>query len=255
MAQWIRRPSPAMIVALVALVVSVGGNVTAAVMITSAGIQDNTIRSVDIRDETLKSVDIASGAVTGADVANNSLTGADVNESTLARVPSAASAANAQDAGRVDGLDANALTRVARMGAGTPLVLAVAEQTFGTALSITAPRAGFVMISGATTFFNEGCSSLCTVAAKVRHIQGDSTSAVAQESLPPGQFFSNLAHAWVFPVNAGANTFDIRLWRGLGNGTLSGFNAELAAVYSPFGRTGARTLATSEQAASAQPSD
>jgi hypothetical protein len=110
-----RLPSPAMIVALGALVMSTGGTVTAAALITSANIKDNTIRSVDIRDETIRSRDVDNGSLTGADlknrsltgvdVKNGSLTGADVNESSLAKVPAAANATNAQNAGKVDGLD------------------------------------------------------------------------------------------------------------------------------------------------------
>jgi hypothetical protein len=87
-----------MVVALAALVLSVGGNATAAVLITSADIQDNTIRSADIRDETIRSADVDNGFLGGVDVASNSLTGADINESTLGRVPSAATAQNATSA-------------------------------------------------------------------------------------------------------------------------------------------------------------
>jgi hypothetical protein len=255
-------PAPAMVVALGALILSVGGNVTAAVLITSADIKDNTIRGVDvrdgaltsadiknstikgvdIRDGTIKSADVANGSLRGADVAGNSLTGVDLDESTLAQVPSAASAMNAQNAGRVDGLDANSLTRVARMGTGAPLVLTTAAQTFGTALSITAPRAGFVMIHGGITIANSGCTSGCSVLGRVRHIESGATSVPAEESI--GQAFANMSHAWVFPVNAGVNTFDIRIARFTGNGTISGSFAELAAIYSPFGSTGAGTLAT-----------
>jgi hypothetical protein len=89
---------------------------------------------------------VANGSLTGADVANNTLTGADVNESTLGRVPSAANATTASNAGTVDGLDANSLTRVARISTGSELILTTAGQTYGPALSITAPRAGFVML-------------------------------------------------------------------------------------------------------------
>jgi uncharacterized protein YjbI with pentapeptide repeats len=114
-----------MIVALGALVMSAGGTVTAAALITSANVKDNTVRSVDIRDETIRSCDVDNGSLSGADVSNgtltgvdvhnNSLTGADINESSLAKVPAAANATNAQNAGKVDGRDANSLIRVARM--------------------------------------------------------------------------------------------------------------------------------------------
>jgi hypothetical protein len=244
-----RLPSPAMVVALGALVMSVGGNVTAAALITSAGIKDNTIRSADVRDGTLTSVDVRNGALAGADVkdgalkgvdvANNTLTGADVKESSLGQVPSAANATSAKNAGTVDGMDANALTRVATISTDDTLALTLQYQTYGTPLTITAPKSGFVMIHGSTTFVNKGCTTGCGVNALVRHIQSGATSVLAQESISAGQFFyANTSHAYVFPVMAGVNTFDVRVARESGNGTLQGYFGELAAIYVPFGSTG-----------------
>ncbi len=100
----IRRPSPAMVVAFAALVLSAGGTVTAGVLITSADIRDNTIRSADIHDETIKSRDVGNGSLGGVDVARNSLTGADVIESSLGNVP---------NTNRLDGLDSTQLLRKA----------------------------------------------------------------------------------------------------------------------------------------------
>jgi hypothetical protein len=247
-----RLPSPAMIVALGALVMGAGGTVTAAVLVTSANIKDNTIRSVDIRDETIKSRDVDNGtltgadihnrSLTGADVKNNSLTGADMNETTLAKVPAAANATNAQNAGKVDGLDANSLIRVARRDSGHTLTLTNSGQVYGFALSITAPRAGFVMIHGSTTLRNIGCTTGCGVKAWLHHLQSDATSAGGWTSIAPGQTYANVAHASVFHVEAGVNTFEIFLMREVGNGTLQGWFAELAAIYSPFGSTGTGAL-------------
>jgi hypothetical protein len=98
----IRPPSPAMVVALTALVLSTGGTVTAGVLITSADIRDNTIRSADVRDAAVTNSDVDNGALSGVDVARNSLTGADVNESSLGKVP---------NADRLGGLDSTQLLR------------------------------------------------------------------------------------------------------------------------------------------------
>jgi hypothetical protein len=98
----IRRPSPAMVIALGALVLSAGGTVTAGVLVTSADIRDDTIRSSDIHEETITSRDVDNRALTGVDVATNSLTGADLRESSLSRVP---------NANRLDGLDSSQLVR------------------------------------------------------------------------------------------------------------------------------------------------
>jgi hypothetical protein len=82
----VRLPSPAMVVALLALFVALGGSATSAVLITSADIRNGTIRGIDVRN----------GALGGLDVRNNSIRGADVREGTLAKVP---------NANRLDGLD------------------------------------------------------------------------------------------------------------------------------------------------------
>jgi hypothetical protein len=97
-----RRRSPTTLVALAAMVLSTGGTVTAGVLITSADIEDNTIRSADIHDRTITGLDVDNSTLSGVDVARNSLTGADVNESSLGKVP---------NADRLDGLDSTQLLR------------------------------------------------------------------------------------------------------------------------------------------------
>jgi hypothetical protein len=243
-----RVPSPALVLSLVALVISAGGTVTAAALITSADIKDNTVRSVDIRDGTIRSrevdngtltgADVKNGSLTGANVANDTLTGTDVMESTLGQVPSAA------NAGKVDGVDANSLTRVARNYFYTPLYLTTSYQAFGSQpLSITAPRAGFVMIHGSLTAQAANCSGDCSVGSFVYHLQLGAGSAEAAESIPAGQVCATTSHAWVFPVNAGVNTFELRVKRlNSGGGFLLAHRMALAAIFSPFGPTGAETL-------------
>ena len=81
-----------MIVALVALFVSLGGTATATgLLITGRDVQD--------------------GSLTGRDVKNNALKGADVLESSLGRVPTAGEAQNALNAQKLDGLDSGAFSR------------------------------------------------------------------------------------------------------------------------------------------------
>ncbi len=92
----VRVPSPAMVVALAALFVALGGSATAAVLITGGNIKNGTIRGIDIRN----------GGLTGLDVKNNTVVGADVRESSLGQVPAAANAVNA---GTLDGLDSSNL--------------------------------------------------------------------------------------------------------------------------------------------------
>ena len=203
--------------------------------VNSAKIANGGVANADLINNAVNSAKIADGQVKSADVANNSITGTDVNEGSLGQVPSA---------GTVDGQDANDLTRVARMSTSNTTLLPTdgSEVTYGTALSITAPRAGFVMIHGSTTVIGDAtCTSNCYFTAQVRHAQRLSYSTPAQGSLY-SELLTNTSHAHVFPVNAGVNTFNIRISRGIGDGALNGWFGELSAVFSPFGSTGAGTL-------------
>ncbi len=75
------RPSPAMVVALIALFVSLSG--TAAALSGS-----NTVQSDDLGPGAqVTAPDVATNAVDSPDVTNNSLTGADVNEASLDATP------------------------------------------------------------------------------------------------------------------------------------------------------------------------
>jgi hypothetical protein len=59
----LRLPSPSVVIALVALLIAVGGSATAASLITSAQIRDNTIRSQDVRDHSIQLRDLSPAAV------------------------------------------------------------------------------------------------------------------------------------------------------------------------------------------------
>jgi hypothetical protein len=78
----VRRPSPGLVVATVALVLALAGGAYAAATITGADIVNNSVTSKDIRNRSLR----------GKDVRNNALTGRQIRESSLGQVPSAADA-------------------------------------------------------------------------------------------------------------------------------------------------------------------
>jgi len=86
-----RRPSPSLVVAVIALVVALGGTAIAQSLITGRDIRNGSITGKDIRN----------GTITGRKVKRDSLTGRQVRESSLGQVPSAA---NAQ---RLGGRDAD----------------------------------------------------------------------------------------------------------------------------------------------------
>jgi hypothetical protein len=92
-----KRPSPALVIACLALFVSLGGVSygVATGFIDSREIKNNTIRTQDIRNSEVRGRDIRNSTIQGADVAFNTLKGADIEESSLGKVPSAASADSA----------------------------------------------------------------------------------------------------------------------------------------------------------------
>ena len=90
------RPSPAMIVALIALFAALSGTAYAA-------LGKNTVGSKQLKAKAVTAGKIANNAVTSAKVAKGSLTGEDINVNALGTVPSATNAASAGNANTVGG--------------------------------------------------------------------------------------------------------------------------------------------------------
>jgi hypothetical protein len=132
-----RRPSPALVISVIALFVSLSGVSygVATGFIDSRELKNNQVRSVDLRNNDVRTRDlrnnevrgrdIRNSTIQGADVALNTLTGDDVNESRLGKVPSAAaadtatSATTATNAGSVGGLTVRKF--FAKVPVGTPI--------------------------------------------------------------------------------------------------------------------------------------
>jgi hypothetical protein len=93
----LQRPSPALVIACIALFVSLGGvsYAVATGSIDSREIKNNTVRTQDIRNNEVRGRDIRNSTIEGKDVAFNTITGADVEESSLGKVPLAAAADSA----------------------------------------------------------------------------------------------------------------------------------------------------------------
>lgn len=109
-----RRPSPALVISIVALVAALGGTAWAAHKVGSGEIKAGAITAAKIKREAVTTAKLGSGAVVGAKIAPNSVTGAQIDESSLATVPDAdhtatanraASAATADRAATAAGFD------------------------------------------------------------------------------------------------------------------------------------------------------
>jgi hypothetical protein len=81
-------PSPAMVVALVALVMSLGGSAYALV-VTGKQIRNNSVTTKDVRNRSLTGRDVRARSLTGRDVRRDKLGGASIKEATLGTVPAA----------------------------------------------------------------------------------------------------------------------------------------------------------------------
>jgi hypothetical protein len=92
----VSRPSPAMVVAVIALIAAFSGTAYAA-------LGKNSVGSRQLKAKSVTAGKIANNAVTAAKVAKNSLTGEDINLAALGTVPTATSAASAGNAGTVGG--------------------------------------------------------------------------------------------------------------------------------------------------------
>src|SRR3954452_4801249 len=59
-------PSPALVLAVVAVVLALGGTAVAAKKLTGADILNNSLTSADVKDRSLKRADFATGVLPGA---------------------------------------------------------------------------------------------------------------------------------------------------------------------------------------------
>ena len=131
-----RRPSPALIIAVIALFISLSGVSygVATGFIDSREILNNQVRSIDIRNNEIRTRDLRNNEVRGIDIRNstiqsrdiaiNAVRGEDVKEDTLAKVPSALladSATSASSADSADSVGGVSMQRIAYQGAeGSP---------------------------------------------------------------------------------------------------------------------------------------
>ena len=118
-----RRPSPALVIAIIALAGSWGGPAVAQSLIGSADVRNNSLTHRDIKNRGLIGSDVRSNSLTGRvvaglsgrDIRADSLDGSDIDETTLTEVARAASAATAERATTAATADALAGARVQKV--------------------------------------------------------------------------------------------------------------------------------------------
>jgi hypothetical protein len=90
-------PSPAVVIAVIALIVALGGTALA------AGLGKNSVGSRQLKAKAVTGAKIANNAVNGTKVANGSLSGSDINLNALGTVPNASASTEAGNANTVAG--------------------------------------------------------------------------------------------------------------------------------------------------------
>jgi len=228
------RPSPAMVVACIALTFAMTGAGYAAGMlgpntVGTKQLKKNAVISSKVKNRSLLAVDFKAGQLPRGGQGPQGAQG-----------PPGPSNPNADT---LNGYHANGLIRTA-LGAGPAFPNTVALGSCGTTetsvaqVSISAPGAGYVVVSGSVTARNTGAGG--TVRLHLFPSTGPLSSYVyASVGSGAGQAaLHTLSSHWVYQV-AGAGTFTVDL-RGctFAAGT-DAFGGQVNAVYAPFGAAGA----------------
>ncbi len=154
MHRFIRRPSPAMAVAFIALIATLSGTAIALPgrnsvdsgdlrrgSVKTAKIANGAVTNPKVRNRTLTGAKLRNGTLTGNKVRADTLTGANINESTLGQVPSANTANTANTANSAN--TANTANSAGSVAGRTPFLVKLSagqSQTIAThgAVSIVA---------------------------------------------------------------------------------------------------------------------
>jgi len=149
------------------------------------------------------------------------------------------------NADRVDSRHASDLTRFAYSSEDATTLLPAdgAEVVYG-AVTITAPTSGFVLITASATVLNSGCTQSCDAFGRIRHVETDTYGQWTNDTI--GTSFGAMSWTVVFPVTAGAHTFQTRLEESVqANGPQYGYWGQMTAQFSPFDGTGGTAAALS----------
>jgi hypothetical protein len=142
----IPRPSPALVVAVVALFMALGGTSYAALKITGKNVANSTLTGLDVKNRSLGPQEIKP----------DSLTGEQIDEAALGAVPEAAHAAKATDADTVGGIPAAQLM-IAKPRAYESSISAIENFATGTTRgTLTDLPGGTYVITARLGYYNPG---------------------------------------------------------------------------------------------------
>jgi hypothetical protein len=210
----LRLPSPAMIIALIALIVAMGGTGYAAIhlpknSVGSKQIKKNAVTGSKITNNSVTGSKIKNNAVTGSKVKDHSLTGADIHLAALGTVPNATNAGTANNA-----TNAGTANNANNLGGQPPSAFAANDRLRSSdgVIKLTGTASG-----NEQTMFTFGPFTVtltCTknasnqVGASLDASSSEDNSVINQQLLSPAGTTTNLATvgpSTTFAVTANAN--------------------------------------------------
>lgn len=147
---------------------------------------------------------------------------------------------------------ANELVYVAQQRTLADQAVSAVETPYGVVVTVNMPADGFVMVDAIAKFtFASGICNPCNVAAVVRHQQTGAASVASVVSVmdTPGYRVADPVN-WVFPVQAGFNSFELRVYRSTNpasTGVVNVTSSTLTALYVPFGKAESTGAMQTEQ--------
>jgi hypothetical protein len=218
-------PSPGMVVALIALFVSLGG--------VSYGVATGSITGKRIKNNTVGTRDLKNNDIRGGDIRDNSLTGSDVNESRLGKVPSASSAdtaSSAANASQLGGQAPGAYEERALAGfRDGPVALLADSSTVAKTIATLNLPAGSYAISAKLDVTGTSISAP-PVTISCRLLAGTDTDETRTSLVPPASYSSvalQVVHSGTAPFAAVVQCASFTVGGGL---AVSAENAKITAL-------------------------
>lgn len=217
-----RLPSPAAVIAIVALVFAVSGVAVALPgknSVATKDIKKNAVTAAKIKNGSVTEAKLGDGAVTTAKIGNDAVTGAKVNEATLGKVPAATTAETATKATTADSatkattaenaaeLEGRTLSQVRPIAVGDNdevgqgLDSAIYESVMG--VNITLPAGGADVVIDASVNLDNNDAAQQGGTCRIR-FNGTVVSSASFVTMPSGNNVSIALTA--FDDNAGAGT-------------------------------------------------
>jgi len=153
--------------------------------------------------------------------------------------------ARAASADALQGYSASALSRGAR-SAASAVIVPSAEGTVNS-VAITAPATGFVLVTAAIEAVGpEACP--CQLFYAIRDNVSGLYNGFSQGLLVQWGWFDSSSVSWLFSVEAGARSFDLRAYVDYPASTTATSYSWMTALFVPFGATGSPTGISSPDA-------